>query len=86
MNQYEANLWRRIWAAANWLAIIAAVWLAPAIAFAQRRRAEAPKEPEQPSYALEYGLVIFLIMLGVAIVFRPSRRAEPVDDVRLPLK
>ena len=41
-----------------------AVWLGPAaIAFAQRRRKEV-EPPKEPSYALEYGAVIFIIMFG----------------------
>ena len=69
---------------AQWWIVMLAIWLGPAaVAFAQRRRKEI-EPPKEPSYALEYGVVIFVIMLGVAVVFRPGRRTDLEDEIKLP--
>lgn len=74
----------RIWHQASWWIVVLAVWFGPAAAaFAQRRRKEV-EPPKEPSYALEYGVVIFVIMLGLAVVFRPGKRTDLEDEVKLP--
>ena len=74
----------RLWQHVQWWIVVLALWLGPAAAaFAQRRRQEV-EPPKEPSYALEYGVVIFVIMLGIAVVFRPGRRTDLEDEVKLP--
>ncbi len=69
---------------AQWWIVVLAIWFGPAaVAFAQKRRKEI-EPPKEPSYALEYGVVIFVIMLGVAVVFRPGRRTDLEDEIKLP--
>ncbi len=78
------NAVERIWQHACWWMILLAVWLGPAaVALAQRRRKEV-EPPKEPSYALEYGVVIFVIMLGLAVVLRPGRRTDLEDEIKLP--
>jgi hypothetical protein len=73
-------LWRRVW----YGALVVGVWLAPAAAVWAQRRRKPVEPPKEPSYAFEYGVVIFVILLGLAVVFRPIRRTELEDEIKLP--
>jgi hypothetical protein len=62
---------------------VAAAFGGATVAFAAPKK--APLEPpKEPAYALEYAVVIFTILISLAIVYRPGKRTDLVDEVKLP--
>lgn len=47
---------------------------------------QAPEPPKEPVYALEYGVVIFVPLIALALVFRPGKRTELEDEIKLPFE
>jgi hypothetical protein len=75
----------RILARGRLALLLAGAWLVADAAWGQRAPpTQSLKEVVAPSYALEYGVVLFVVLAGLAVVFRPSRRADPEDEIRLP--
>jgi hypothetical protein len=54
-----------------------------ALAFAAPKKG-ATEPPKEPAYALEYAVVIFAILIALALVYRPSKRTDLVDELKLP--
>lgn len=76
---------RVVWQHARWWSVAIALWLGPAaLSWAAPRRKEA-EPPKEPVYALEYAVVIFAILIALAVVLRPGRRTELVDELKLPV-
>jgi hypothetical protein len=62
---------------------LAATLSTAALAIAAPKKG-ATEPPKEPAYALEYAVVIFAILITLALVYRPSKRTDLVDELKLP--
>lgn len=76
---------RYTWPLGRRLALVAAFFFASAT-LAPAAPRQAPEPPKEPVYALEYGIVIFVPLIALALVYRPGKRTELEDEIALPFE
>lgn len=80
MPQFVKKLPRR----ALFLGLAAILLLAGASSAIAAPRRPTDEPPKEPVYALEYAVVIFVPLVALAAVYRPGRRNELEDELKLP--
>jgi hypothetical protein len=66
----------------HWAVAFAFLLTAAADVLARAKRDVKP--PKEPVYPLEYAVVIFVVLISLAVVLRPGRRTDLVDEIKLP--
>lgn len=74
------------WPLGRRLALAAAIFFACTSLVLGAPPRQAAEPPKEPVYALEYGVAIFVPLIALALVFRPGKRTELEDELKLPFE